>query len=384
MLVAVARERKSGENRVALVPEGVKALVRAGLEVVVERGAGAAAHYPDADYEAAGAELADDWEPIWSKADLVASVQPPQNLEGGASQTGALRSGACVVGFLHPLDAPQVAVALAKQGATAFSMELMPRITRAQSMDALSSQNVIVGYQAVLQAAVSLGKFFPMLVTAAGTVSPAKVLVIGAGVAGLQACATAKRLGAVVEAYDTRPVVKEQVQSVGARFVELDLDVGDAEDKGGYAKAQSEEFYSRQRELLGEVVAKSDVVITTALVPGQPAPRLIEEKAVEGMRPGSIIVDLAAEKGGNCVLTKADTAVHAHDVTIFGPTNLASAVPFNASQMYSRNVVNFIDHLVEDGKLELDLEDELTRGPLLTHAGEIQNERTRSLAEGGA
>ena len=263
-------------------------------------------------------------------------------------------------------------------------MELMPRITRAQSMDALSSQSTIAGYRAVLLAATRLPKIFPMLVTAAGTLSPARVLVIGAGVAGLQAIGTARRLGAVVEAYDTRPVVKEQVESLGARFVELAIEAGDAEDASGYAKAQSEEFYRRQRELLGERIAAADVVVTTALVPGQPAPRLIEEESVRAMRPGSVIVDLAAEKGGNCALTQPDRDVEAHGVAILGHTNLPAEVPAHASQMYAKNVVTFLRHLVADGKLELDLDDEITAGALLAHEGRIANEAVRARAEGAS
>jgi NAD(P) transhydrogenase subunit alpha len=381
VLVAVPKERAPRERRVALVPEGAKALARLGCEVAVESGAGAAAGFPDANYEAAGAHIEPDGAALLGKADVVVKIAPPVEVDGG-HEIDRMRSGAVLVGFLRPLDEPQLATRLARQGLTAFAMELMPRITRAQSMDALSSQNTVMGYQAVLEAAVGLGKFFPMLVTAAGTVSPARVLVIGAGVAGLQAIATARRLGAVVEAYDTRPVVREQVESVGGRFVELDLDTGDAEDAGGYAKAQSEAFYAKQRELLGEVVKKCDVVITTAVVPGQPAPRLIEEAAVAGMRPGSFIVDLAAERGGNCALTRPDETVEAHGVRIFGPTNLARKIPFHASQMYSRNVTSFLGHLVEEGRISLDLGDELTRGPLLAHEGKVVNERTRQLLEG--
>ena len=382
MLVGVPKERAPRERRVALVPDGVKALARLGCEVAVETGAGLAAGFPDADYQAAGARIEPAGAALLGHADLVVKVSPPIAVDG-AHEIDRLRQGAFLVGFLRPLDEPALAAQLARQGVTSFALELLPRITRAQSMDALSSQNTIVGYQAVLEAAVSLGKFFPMLVTAAGTVSPARVLVVGAGVAGLQAIATAKRLGAVVEAYDTRPVVREQVESVGGRFVELDLDAGDAQDAGGYAKAQSEAFYARQRELLGEVARKCDVVITTALVPGMPAPRLIEEAAVARMRPGSVIVDLAAANGGNCALTRADEWVEAHGVRIFGPTNLASAIPFHASQMYSRNLTNFLGHLVKDGKIALDLADELTSGPLLTHEGRITSERVRSLAEKG-
>ena len=382
MLIGVPKEKTPRERRVALVPEGVKALARLDCEVVVEAGAGLEAGFPDAEYEAAGARIEADAVAVLGRADVVVKVSSPTQVDG-TDEIQRLQKGSFYVGFLRPLDAPDVAGRLAQQGISAFAMELIPRITRAQSMDALSSQATVMGYQAVLEAAASLGKFFPMLVTAAGTISPARVLVVGAGVAGLQAIATAKRLGAVVEAYDTRPVVKEQVESVGGRFVELDLDTGDAEDAGGYAKAQSEEFYAKQRQLLGEVAKKCDVVITTALVPGVPAPRLLDEDAVAGMKRGSVVVDLAAANGGNVALTRPDERVEVHGVTIFGPTNLASAIPFHASQMYSRNVTNFLGHLVAEGKIELDLEDELTSGPLLTHQGRVTNERVRSLLPGG-
>jgi len=382
VLVAVPKEKTPRERRVALTPEGVKALAKLGCEVALEAGAGLEAGFPDAEYEAAGARIEASAASLLGAADLVLKVSSPTDT-GAGHEIDQIKQGATFVGFLRPLDQPETAAHLARQGVTAFAMELIPRITRAQSMDALSSQATVMGYQAVLMAAEKLGKFFPMLVTAAGTISPARVLVVGAGVAGLQAIATAKRLGAVVEAYDTRSVVKEQIESVGGRFVELDLDTGDAEDAGGYAKAQSEEFYAKQRELLGEVAKKCDVVITTALVPGAPAPRLLEESAVAGMKHGSVIVDLAAANGGNVALTRADEQVEAHGVRIFGPTNLASAIPFNASQMYSRNLVTFLGHLVNEGKIELDLEDELTHGPLLTHEGRIANERVRGLVEGG-
>lgn len=383
MLVAVPKEKTPRERRVALTPEGVKALVKMDCEVAVEAGAGVEAGFSDADYEAAGARLEANAATLLGGADLVLKVSPPTDTDAG-HEVDQLQQGATFVGFLRPLDQPELARRLAGQGVTSFAMELIPRITRAQSMDALSSQATVQGYQAVLVAAERLGKFFPMLVTAAGTISPARVLVVGAGVAGLQAIATAKRLGAVVEAYDTRSVVKEQIESVGGRFVELDLDTGDSEDAGGYAKAQSEEFYAKQRELLGEVAKKCDVVITTALVPGAPAPRLLEESAVEGMKAGSVVIDLAAANGGNVALTRPDEWIEAHGVKIYGPTNLASAIPFNASQMYSRNLVTFLGHLVNDGKIELDLEDELTHGPLLTHEGRIANERVRGLVEGKA
>jgi NAD(P) transhydrogenase subunit alpha len=381
VIIGVPKEILPGERRVALVPDAVKTLVGEGLEVLVETGAGASAGFLDVAYQEAGASLATDAGAVYERADVVVKVQPPGQSPGGGHETEGLRSGAVLIAFLKPLDEPELAARLASRGITAFAMELLPRITRAQSMDALSSQSTIAGYRAVLLASNMLPKIFPMLVTAAGTISPARVLVIGAGVAGLQAIATARRLGAVVEAYDTRPAVKEQVESLGARFVELELDTGDAEDAGGYAKAQSEEFYQKQREQLGKRVAAADVVITTALVPGQRAPLLIEEAAVEAMRPGSVIVDLAAEKGGNCALTQADRDVSVHDVTILGHTNLPAEIPANASQMYARNLTTFLKHLITEGKLELDLEDEITAGAMLTHGGQITNEVVKARAE---
>jgi len=353
-----------------------------GVELVVQTGAGLESGFDDAAYEAAGAKLEADPKAVFRRADLVVKVQPPGVLEDGSHEIDALRDGAAFIGFLKPLDLPDVARRFASRNITAFSMELMPRISRAQSMDALSAMSTIAGYRAVLLAAVALPKIFPMLVTAAGTISPARLLVIGAGVAGLQAIATARRLGAVVEAYDTRPAVKEQVESLGARFVELDLDAGDAQDAGGYAKAQSEDFYQRQQEELAKRMAGSDVVITTALVPGQPAPILISEAAVVGMKTGSVIVDLAAEKGGNCACTEPDRDIVVHGVTIIGRTNLPSEIPANASQMYTKNVVTFLKHLAPEGELVLDLEDEITRGAMLTHKGEITNDAARALAEG--
>jgi len=352
------------------------------VQIVVESGAGAEAGFADDTYAAAGARIESDARALLGAADVLLKVQPPTQRADGSHEVDDLREGASVVGFLKPLDLPELATRLANRKLTAFAVELMPRITRAQSMDALSSMSTIAGYRAVLLAAVALPKIFPMLVTAAGTIQPAKVLVIGAGVAGLQAIATARRLGAVVEAYDTRAAVKEQIESLGARFIELDLDTGDAEDAGGYARAQTEEFYERQRRELGKRIAASDIVITTALVPGQPAPFLIDEAAVQAMRPGSVIVDLAAEKGGNCRLTTPDQTTVVHDVTLIGSTNLPSEIPFNASQMYSKNLTTFLKHLAPEGELVFDLEDEITSGAMLTHEGRIVNEAVRARAEG--
>jgi NAD(P) transhydrogenase subunit alpha len=381
VIIGVPAETTAGERRVALTPDAVKTLTGSGMEVHVEAGAGVEAGFDDAAYSAAGARIEADAAAIFA-ADCVVKVQPPGARPGGGHEVDALRKGALLVGFLRPLDEPELAARLASQGVTAFSMELMPRITRAQSMDALSSMSTIAGYRAVILAAGALPKIFPMMVTAAGTIQPARAFVIGAGVAGLQAIATARRLGAVVEGYDTRPAVREQVESLGARFVELDLETGDAEDAGGYAKAQSEEFYQRQREELGKRLAGSDVVITTALVPGQRAPLLIDEAAVQGMRPGSVIVDLAAEKGGNCACTDPERTLRAHGVYIIPGANLPSDIPANASQMYAKNLTTFLKHLAPEGEIVLDLEDEITRGAMLAHEGRITNERVATMAEG--
>jgi NAD(P) transhydrogenase subunit alpha len=363
MIVGVPKETVAGERRVALVPDLVAKLVKAGLEVWVQPEAGAPAGYLDAAYEQQGARLEND---LWAQADVVLKVQPPTR-----DESAGLKEGATLIGFLQPYGNREGIEALAARKVTAFAMELMPRITRAQAMDALSAMSTVAGYKAVLLAANHLPKFLPLLMTAAGTVTPARVFILGAGVAGLQAIATAKRLGAVVEAYDTRPVVKEQVESLGAKFVELGLQTTDAEAKTGYAKAQSEEFYQQQRALLSKVVAAADAVIPTALVPGRRAPVLITEDMVQAMRPGSVLVDLAAAQGGNCALTEPGRDVVKHGVLICGPLNLPSTMPFHASQLYARTVTNYLLHLVKDGKMHVDRSDELTRGPLVTHQGEI-------------
>jgi NAD(P) transhydrogenase subunit alpha len=377
MIISVPKEVVPGERRVALVPELVAKLAKAGLGICVQPGAGAAAGFLDPSYTEKGARL----EPrALENADVLLKVQPPT-----ADEIGRIKEGATLIGFLQPYTNTEGIKALAARRLTVFAMELMPRITRAQSMDALSAMSTVAGYKAVLMAANCLPKFFPLLMTAAGTMTPARVFVIGAGVAGLQAIGTAKRLGAVVEAYDTRPVVKEQVESLGARFAELGLEARDAQDQAGYARAQSEEFYRKQQEMMSRYVAAADVVIPTALVPGKRAPVLITEDMVRGMRPGSVIVDLAAEQGGNCALTEPGREVVKHDVLIIGPVNLPSTLPFHASQMYARTVTNFLMHLVKDGKLQLDLGDELTRGPLVTHQGEILHEAVKgALAGAGA
>lgn len=366
MIVSISKETVAGERRVALVPELVPKLIQAGLQVIVEPGAGAAAGFLDSSYTEKGARVESG---VFETADIVLKVQPPT-----AAEIARTKEGATLIGFLQPYSNVEGITALASRKITAFSMELMPRITRAQSMDALSAMSTVAGYKAVLIAASRLPKFFPLLMTAAGTIAPARVFIVGAGVAGLQAIGTARRLGAVVEAYDTRPVVKEQVESLGAKFAELGLEAKDAQDKTGYAKAQSEEFYKRQQEMMGKYVAAADVVIPTALVPGKRAPVLITAEMVAAMRPGSIIVDLAAEQGGNCALTEPGQEVERHGVTIIGAVNLPSTVPFHASQMYARTVTSYLFHLLKDGKPQLDLADELTRGPLVTHAGEIVHE----------
>ena len=377
MKVGVPRETWPGENRVALIPPAAAALKKAGLDVVVERDAGTAAGFPSNAYESAGITVATR-DAVFSSADLILQVRSVP------SDTARLRRGQVVIGFADPLGSPDAIRTLAEAGTTAFSMELMPRITRAQSMDALSSMATIAGYKGVLMAADHLPRMFPMLMTAAGTLTAARVFIVGAGVAGLQAIATARRLGARVEAYDVRPAVKEQVQSLGARFVEMPLETADAEDKGGYAKAQDESFYRRQREMMLKVVANTDVVVTTALIPGQKAPTLVTREMVEAMAPGSVVVDLAAERGGNCELTRPDEVVVHNGVTILGPSNPPSLVPNHASQMYSKNITTFLLHLLgKDGaakpSLDLDLTDEITRETLLTRDGAVVHPRVNDL-----
>jgi H+-translocating NAD(P) transhydrogenase subunit alpha len=376
MLIGVPTEIEPGERRVALVPETVARLVKSGTAVRVQRGAGHAAAFVDAAYEAAGATLAPDAAGVFGEADLIAKVQRPNDAE-----LKSMRAGQVLLAFLSPLGDPASVERYAKQKITALSMDAIPRTTRAQSMDALSSQANIGGYKAALFAAEHLPRFFPMLTTAAGTVAPAKVLILGAGVAGLQAIATARRLGAVVSGYDTRAVVKEQVQSLGASFLELDLGV-DAAGAGGYAKALTPEQETRQQELLAQHVATIDVVITTAAVPGRRAPLLLTEAAVVAMRPGSVIVDLAAETGGNCALTKPGEVSVAHDVTIVGTTNLPSTMPYHASLLYSRNVYALLQLLIKDGALNLNLGDEIVKGTTLTKDGEILHEPTLAALAG--
>ena len=379
MIVAVPQESAPGEKRVALVPAMVPLLTKAGLEVLVQSGAGQAAGFSDEQYLQKGANLAASREDAFA-ADLLLQVRTAgANPRAGAEDLERIRPGQMVVGMCDPLGSPETAQKWAFSGATLFALELLPRITRAQGMDVLSSMATVAGYRAVLLAATTLPKMFPMLMTAAGTVAPAKVFIVGAGVAGLQAIATARRLGAVVSAYDVRPAVKEQVQSLGARFVEMELEAGDAEDKGGYAREMDEEFYRRQREMMARVLAESDVVITTAAVPGKKAPVLFTAEMVAGMAPGSVIVDLAAERGGNCELTRPGETAVEHGVTILGPLNLASEVSHHASQMYSKNIATFLLHLVKDGQVKLDTEDEIVAGTLVARDGKVVHPRVAEL-----
>ena len=379
MIVGVPRESFPGERRVALVPAALANLSKIGLEVIVESGAGVEAGYPDADYAAKGAKLISDRAEIFRTADIIVQVlSPGANDKTGNEDLAQFRRDQIVIGFFRPMNSVDVLKNLAERGVTSFSVELIPRTTRAQSMDALSSMATVAGYKAVLIAADIVPKFFPMLTTAAGTITPARVLILGVGVAGLQAIATARRLGAVVSAYDLRPVVKEQVQSLGARFVELPIEAQNAQDARGYATAQDESFYKRQRELLGKVIAENDVVITTAVIPGKKAPILVTKEMVAGMAPRSVIIDLAAERGGNCELTRPGEKIAVEkDIAIVGWFNLASTVPYHASQMYARNVSAFLLHIVKDGKLRLDPADEIIKDTLLTTGGEIVNQRLR-------
>jgi NAD(P) transhydrogenase subunit alpha len=378
MIVGVPRESFPGERRVALVPAVIPNLAKAGLEVVVEAGAGVEAGYPDADFAAKGAKILPQRAEVFRAADIIVQVLCyGSNDRTGKADVPLFKRDQVLVGFLRPLGSAETIQDIAGKGVTSFSVELMPRTTRAQSMDALSSMATICGYKAVLIAGDTLPKIFPMLTTAAGTITPARVLILGVGVAGLQAIATARRLGAVASAYDLRPAVKEQVQSLGARFVELPIEAKDAQDARGYATAQGEEFYRRQRELLGKVIAENDVVITAAVIPGKKSPILVTKEMVAGMAPGSVIVDLAAERGGNCELTRAGEKIVEHGVTIIGWFNLASTVPYHASQMYARNLTAFLLHLVKDGKLKLDISDEIIRDTLLTRGGEVVNARLR-------
>ena len=368
MKIAVAKETEFGERRVALIPDIVARLNKQGLEIWIESSAGEQSFFSNSAYEAVGAKIIEDKGYLWSEADVLLKVGTPKEEE-----INQMREGSILISFLNPLGQPEVTQQLAARRVTALSMEMIPRISRAQSMDALSSQAGVAGYKAVLIAAAALPKFFPMLTTAAGTIRPAKVFVMGAGVAGLQAIATARRLGAVVEAFDIRPAVKEEVQSLGAKFVEVKLEE-DTVAEGGYAKEISEESKKRSRELVADCVAAADVVITTAQVPGKKAPLLVTEEMVANMKPGAVIVDLAAEQGGNCALTEAGKDVVRNGVTIVGPMNLPSSMPVHASQMYAKNISTLLQYLIKDGELKLDFEDEIVSGTCVAHAGEIRNQ----------
>ena len=380
MIIGVPKESYPGERRVALVPSVVPNLIKAGFHVTVEAGAGTEAGYPDTQYIDKGATIAPNRAAVFSGADIIVQVLcHGANDITGAADLPLLKRGQVLIGFMRPLGSPETVQQLAQSGVKAFTVELVPRTTRAQSMDALSAMATIAGYKAVLVTADSLPRLFPMMTTAAGTITPARVLILGVGVAGLQAIATARRLGAVVSAYDVRPVVKEQVQSLGARFVELAIEAKDAQDARGYATAQDDSFYKKQQELLGKVIAEHDVVITTAVIPGKKAPILVTAEMVKGMAPQSIILDLAAERGGNCELTRAGQTVVEHGVTIIGPINLPSTVPYHASQLYARVLTAFLLNLVKDGKLRPPSEDDIIRETLLTSDGEIVNPRVREI-----
>ena len=378
LVVGVPAESAPGERRVAMVPGAMSVLAKAGAQFVIQKDAGAPAGFPDSEYAAKGARIAQTRQEVFETADVIIQVRGPgANPEAGGADLALWRRGQIAIGFGEPLTALDAARELASRGVNFLAMELMPRITRAQNMDALSSMATVAGYKAVLIAADTLPRMFPMLMTAAGTVAPARVLVIGAGVAGLQAIATARRLGAVVSGYDIRAAVREQIESLGARFVVLEVESGGAEDKGGYAKAMGEDFYRRQREAMAGVLAEQNVVITTAAVPGKKAPVLITREMVARMAPGSVIVDIAAERGGNCELTRPGETVDAGGVLILGPLNLASTIPYHASQMYAKNIGAFLKYLIKDGAVTLDAADEIVRETLVTRAGEVTHPRVR-------
>jgi NAD(P) transhydrogenase subunit alpha len=380
VIVGVPKESFPGERRVALIPGVLPNLKKLGLDVVIEAGAGIEAGYPDSQYAEKGAKVLPDRKSVFATADIITQVLCyGSNDKTGKADLPLMKRDQVLIGFLRPFGSREVLQEIASAGVTAFSVELVPRTTRAQNMDALSSMATACGYKAVLIAADVLPRFYPMLTTAAGTITPARVLILGVGVAGLQAIATARRLGAIVTAYDVRPVVKEQVQSLGARFLELPIEAKDAQDARGYATAQDESFYAKQRELLGRAVAENDVVICTAVVPGKKAPTLVTAEMVDRMQPGSVIVDLASERGGNCELTKADETVVDHGVTIIGKINLASTVPYHASSLYARNLTAFLEHLVKAGKMNIDMADEITRETMLTRGGEIVHARVREV-----
>ncbi len=385
MIIAVPKETAPGESRVALTPDAVKRLAGTGVTVRVEQGAGLGASFPDDAYRAAGAEIVTDRDALWRSADVMLQVQRPlTNTESGSDEVARLSEGAVLVGMLQPVTNPDLVSALAEHKVTSFSLDALPRISRAQTMDVLSSMSTVAGYKAVLLGAAQLGRFFPMLVTAAGTLAPARVLVLGAGVAGLQAIATARRLGAVVEAFDVRPVVKEQVESLGAKFITAEAAEIEAEGAGGYAKELSDEQHKRELELIHAHVKNADVVISTALIPGRPAPVLITEAMVRDMKPGAVVVDLAAEMGGNCELTEMGRTIERHGVTVLGPLNIPASMAGHASQMYAKNLSAFLAQLIKDGSLNLDFDDEIIGGTCITHEGRVVHEGARQAMEGGS
>ena len=383
MIIGIPSEIKTGEKRVAMSPANVQSLTDKSVKVLIQSDAGNAAGYPDNEYLAAGATITGDRAEIFASADIVLQVQSfGSNNENSADDLAMIRQGQLIIGMMDPLASPQAALDVAGKGATAIALELVPRISRAQSMDVLSSMATLAGYKAVLMGASSSPRIFPLLMTAAGTLQPARVLIMGVGVAGLQACATAKRLGAVVEAYDVRPAAREQILSVGAKPVELDLDTGESEGVGGYAKAQGEDFLQRQRELMTAVVAEQDIIITTAAIPGAKSPILVTEDMVVAMKPGSVIVDLAAERGGNCDLTEQGQTIVAHGVTIIGPENVPSDLPYHASQMYGKNMETLLALILShNGELELNFDDEIVAGTVVAHHGEIPHGHMRKLLD---
>jgi len=383
VIIGIPSEIKTGEKRVAMSPANVQSLTDKSVKVLIQSDAGNAAGYPDSEYLAAGATITGDRAEIFASADIVLQVQSfGSNNENSADDLAMIRQGQLIIGMMDPLASPQAALDVAGKGATAIALELVPRISRAQSMDVLSSMATLAGYKAVLMGASASPRIFPLLMTAAGTLQPARVLIMGVGVAGLQACATAKRLGAVVEAYDVRPAAREQILSVGAKPVELDLDTGESEGVGGYAKAQGEDFLQRQRELMTAVVAEQDIIITTAAIPGAKSPILVTEDMVVAMKPGSVIVDLAAERGGNCDLTEQGQTIVAHGVTIIGPENVPSDLPYHASQMYGKNMETLLALILSDnGELELNFDDEIVAGTVVAHHGEIPHGHMRKLLD---
>jgi NAD(P) transhydrogenase subunit alpha len=383
VIIGIPSEIKTGEKRVAMSPANVQSLTDKSVKVLIQSDAGNAAGYPDNEYLAAGATITGDRAEIFASADIVLQVQSfGSNNENSADDLAMIRQGQLIIGMMDPLASPQAALDVAGKGATAIALELVPRISRAQSMDVLSSMATLAGYKAVLMGASSSPRIFPLLMTAAGTLQPARVLIMGVGVAGLQACATAKRLGAVVEAYDVRPAAREQILSVGAKPVELDLDTGESEGAGGYAKAQGEDFLQRQRELMTAVVAEQDIIITTAAIPGAKSPILVTEDMVVAMKSGSVIVDLAAERGGNCDLTEQGQTIVAHGVTIIGPENVPSDLPYHASQMYGKNMETLLALILSDnGELELNFDDEIVAGTVVAHHGEIPHGHMRKLLD---